>query len=175
MNSFTTALIKRRSIRKFKLEQIQEDELQDILNAGLHAMNAANFQYTKFIVVQNSELSKKLSVLNLKMLMKGDFDPYHNAPTIVLIMSKIDYPCAKEDGALAAGNMANAAFAMGIGSCWIHRENEMFENEDGKELLKQFGVEEELQGVGALVLGYPDEEKKPSDRYNPDRIHRERW
>ena len=49
-----------------------------------------------------------------------------------------------------------AAHSLGLGSCWIHREREMFELPEGKELLSQWGITEPLTGVGALALGYPD-------------------
>ena len=51
--------------------------------------------------------------------------------------------------------MMLAAHAIGLGSCWINREREMFATDEGKELMKQFGLPEGLIGVGALALGYP--------------------
>ena len=59
------------------------------------------------------------------------------------------------DGALVLGNMMNAAHAIGLGSCWINREREMFSSEEGKALMKELGLPEGLVGIGALALGYP--------------------
>ena len=53
---------------------------------------------------------------------------------------------------------ADAAHAIGLGSCWIHREREMFSTPEGKELMKSWGLPEGLVGIGALALGYPAEE-----------------
>ena len=47
-----------------------------------------------------------------------------------------------------------AAHAIGLGSCWINREREMFETDEGKELMKRFGLPDGLIGIGALALGY---------------------
>lgn len=61
-----------------------------------------------------------------------------------------------EDGSCVLENMMLAAHSLGLGSCWIHREREMFESSEGKELLRQWGITEPLTGIGALALGYPD-------------------
>ena len=59
------------------------------------------------------------------------------------------------DGSLVLGNMMLAAHAVGLGSCWINREREMFATEEGKALMAALGLPEGLIGIGALALGYP--------------------
>ena len=63
-----------------------------------------------------------------------------------------------EDGSLAAGNMLNAAYAAGLGSCWIHRSKDIFSSEKGKVLLKQLSLPENLMGVASIALGYANGE-----------------
>ena len=60
-------------------------------------------------------------------------------------------------------NLLNAAHAVGLGSCWVNRAKEVFETEEGKALLKKWGVEGNWVGVGNCILGYADEtpEAKP--------------
>ena len=48
------------------------------------------------------------------------------------------------------GNLMNAAYAAGVGSCWIHRAREVFDSEEGKALLKKWGIEGDYIGVGTL-------------------------
>ncbi|MCF0133907.1 MAG: diguanylate cyclase, partial [Blautia sp.] len=60
------------------------------------------------------------------------------------------------------GNMLNAAHAIGLGSCWIHRAREMFASERGMELLAQWGITEDVEGIGNLALGYAAVEPKPA-------------
>ena len=67
------------------------------------------------------------------------------------------YPVV-ENGSLVLGNLMNAAHAVGLGSCWIHRAKQMFETEEGKELLRKWGLKDTLVGVGNCILGYPDED-----------------
>ena len=52
--------------------------------------------------------------------------------------------------------LLNAAYAVGLGSCWIHRCKEMFSLPEGKALLKEWGLDENLRGVYSIALGYAD-------------------
>ena len=58
-----------------------------------------------------------------------------------------------------------AASSLGVGSCWIHRAREEFDSEEGKALLKKWGIEGDYIGVGHCILGYPDGEyREPKPR-----------
>lgn len=52
------------------------------------------------------------------------------------------------------GNLMNAAHALGVSSCWIHRAKEEFESPEGKALLKELGIEGDYEGIGHCILGY---------------------
>ena len=73
-----------------------------------------------------------------------------------------DAPNGVQDASLVLENMMLAAHAQGLGSCWIHREKEIFATEGGKELMAQWGLPEGLVGIGALALGYPAGEPSPA-------------
>ena len=64
---------------------------------------------------------------------------------------------AVEDGSLVLGNLLNAAHAIGLGSCWIHRAREEFETTEGKALLRRWGLPENLVGIGHCILGHAAE------------------
>ena len=155
MNETIKTLLERRSIRKFKPEQIKEEELNAILEAGMYAPSGANQQSALFVVIQDKELLKKLSAMNAAVLGK-DIDPYYNAPTVILVFADRSKVTPVEDASLALGNMFNAAASLGVGSCWVHRSKQMFETEEGKDLMKKWGVAGDCIGVGSCILGYPD-------------------
>ena len=155
MNETIKTLLERRSIRKFKPEQITEDELNLILEAGMYAPSGANQQSAFFVVVQDKETLRKLSAMNAAVWGK-DVDPYYGAPTVILVFADRSKVTPVEDASLALGNMFNAAASLGIGSCWVHRERQMFETADGKDLLMKWGVTGDYIGVGSCILGYPD-------------------
>ena len=160
-NAVLTALRTRRSIRSYKPEQITDEELKTVLEAGTWAPTGMGFQDPWIVAVQNPLLKEKLSQMNREFL-GTDSDPFYGAPTYVLVFASRPekWRNGVQDASLVLGNMMNAAHAIGLGSCWINREREMFDTEEGKALLKQWGLPEDVMGVGALALGYPAAEPK---------------
>ncbi|MFR9068455.1 MAG: nitroreductase family protein [Faecalibacterium prausnitzii] len=77
---------------------------------------------------------------------------------------------AVQDGSLVMGNLMLAAASLGLGSCWINRAKEEFETEEGKALLRQWGIEGDWVGVGHCILGYPAADPKPAAPRKPDYI-----
>ncbi len=158
MNEVIQTMIDRRSCRAFDPErQISEEQLQDLLTAGLWAASGRGRQNTILIAVQDAEDRAVLSKLNAKYMGKEDFDPYYGARTYILVLAVEDpeYHTGVEDGSLVMGNLMLAAQSMGLASIWIHREKEIFEDEEGKALLKKWGIEGTYRGVGGCAVGYP--------------------
>ena len=155
MNETIMTLLKRRSIKKYKSEQIKDEDLELILKAGMYAPSGANQQSALFIVVQNKETLQKIDKMNAAVIGK-DIHPYHDAPTVILVLADKSKVTPIEDACLALGNMYNAAASLGLGSCWIHRERQIFESAEEKALLKEWGIEGDYIGVGSCILGYPD-------------------
>ena len=155
-NAVITALAQRRSIRAYKPEKITDDELKTVLEAGTWAPTGMGRQDPWIVAVQNPELLKKISRMNAAFL-GTDSDPFYGAPTYVLVFGSDPAVWANSvpDGSLVLGNMMNAAYAIGLGSCWINREREMFATPEGKALMKELGLPDGLIGIGALALGYP--------------------
>ena len=157
MDSTLKDLKERRSIRAYKPDQISEEELRKILEAGTYAPTGMGMQSPKIIVVQDKETRDYLSELNDKYMGSGS-DPFYGAPTVLVVLADRNRPTCVEDGSLVMGNLMNAAHAIGVGSCWIHRAREVFDSEEGKALLKKWGVEGDYIGVGHCILGYPADE-----------------
>ena len=155
-NPVITALAKRRSIRSYKPEQITDDELKTVLEAGTWAPTAKGVQDPWIVAVQKPELLARISRMNAAVWGR-DIDPFYGAPTYVLVFGSDPAVWANSvpDGSLVLGNMMNAAHAIGLGSCWINREREMFATPEGKALMQELGLPEGLIGIGALALGYP--------------------
>ena len=172
MNTEGLEMLKhRRSVRKFQTKQIETEILNQILEAGTYAPTANGKQQPVIIAVQNADTVMKIDNINAKF-RKGQEHPYYGAPTIILVLSNPETIAPVEDGCLVAGNIMNAAYAAGVGSCWIHFCREMFETEDGKNLLKQWGLPENMVGVSSIALGYPDcELPKPLPRKKDYIIH----
>ena len=155
----------RRSIRKYKREQIREEELNTILEAGEYAPTGMGMQSPVMVVVQDKETIEQLRKMNAAIMGKPDADPFYGAPTVVIVLVDSKRPTTNiQDGSLVMGNLMNAAHAVGVGSCWIHRAKEEFESEEGKALLRKWGLDEDYIGVGHCILGYADEEPEAKPR-----------
>ena len=154
-NAVLQALRTRRSIRSYTPEQITDDELETVLEAGTWAPTAKGLQDPWIVAVQKPELLQRICRMNAAVWGREDIDPFYGAPTYVLVFATADWVNALADGSLVLGNMMLAAHAIGLGSCWINREREMFATEGGKALMAELGLPEGLMGIGALALGYP--------------------
>lgn len=155
MNETIKTLKERRSIRKYKENQISDEELNQILEAGEYAPTGRGAQSPIMVVVQDKELIKELSKINAE-IMGITSDPFYGAPTVIIVLADKTRNTYKEDGSLVMGNLMNAAHSLGVDSCWINRAKEVFESERGKELLKDWGIEGDYEGIGHCILGYRD-------------------
>lgn len=77
---------------------------------------------------------------------------------IILVLGDPSMPTFVEDGSCVLENMMLAAHSLGLGSVWVNRERQMFDSEEGKNLLKEWDLPITLRGVGAIALGYPAKE-----------------
>ena len=151
MTNETLETIKsRRSCRAYKPEQITDEELNAVLEAGTYAASAMGRQSAK--------------------IMGKDTDPMYGAPTILVVLADAGSKNAVQDGSLVMGNLMLAAASLGLGSCWINRAKEEFESDEGKALLRQWGIEGDWVGVGHCILGYPAADPKPAAPRKPDYI-----
>ena len=145
----------RRSIRSFRPEQIKDEELNAILDAGTWAPSGGGDQSAVIVAVQDKAIISRLEKLNAAVIGDMSETPFYGAPTVIAVLAdKTVRPTYVEDGSLVLGNLQNAAYAVGVGSCWIHRAKEVFSSDEGKAFLKKWGLSENLVGVGFCVLGY---------------------
>ena len=148
----------RRSVRKYKSDMIPKDIIEKIIEAGTYAPTGMNRQTPIIIAVTNKEVRDKLSKLNASF-MGLENDPFYNAPVVLIVLAERSFPTYVYDGSLVMGNLLNAAKACGVSSCWIHRAKEEFETEEGKQILKELGIEGDFEGIGHCILGYADDDE----------------
>ena len=159
--NFLDIIRTRRSCRSYKPQQITDEQLNAVLEAGTYAPTSRGLQSPFIVAIQNKDLLKLLAEMNAEV-MGTTTNPYYDAPTYILVFVPDGFANGVYDAALVLENMMLAAHAQGLGSCWIHREREMFATEEGKELMKQWGLPDGLIGIGALALGYPEGEPAPA-------------
>lgn len=177
MNETIKNLIERRSIRKYKVTQIDDKNLDLIVKAGSYAANAGGRQSPVMVILQNQETIIKLGKINKRMFFENSGkvakmgnvstaqpsiaddsqieSAFYGAPTVITIFSTKSDGYKLEDCSLVIGNMMIAAHSIGIGSCFIGRAAETFATDEGQKLIQQWGLNEDYVAVGHCILGYP--------------------
>ena len=161
MNETVKNLISRKSCKSYQDKHVIKELLDEIVAAGLNAPSGMNKQTPRFVVVSDDQVVKQLSDMNAAVAGMP-FDPFYGAKDVIIVLAKKEATYLY-DGSLAMGNLMNAAWSMGIGSRWIHRAKEVFESDEGKKLLKAWGIEDEVEGIGFCILGYAKEEKEKTE------------
>lgn len=147
-------LCERRSVRSYQSRPVEEETLKKILKAGTYAPTGRNRQSPIMVVVQDARMRERLRRMNAAIMGTPDGDPFYGASTIVVVLADRTIPTCVEDGCLVMGNLMNAAYAVGVDSCWIHRAREEFDSEEGKRLLREWGIDGDYVGIGHCILGY---------------------
>lgn len=153
MDKTLSDLKERRSCRKYLPKQVEKEKLEAILEAGTYAPTGMGKQSPVIVAIQDSKLIQKIAKLNAQV-MNIDKDPFYGAPTLVIVLANPEIRTYLYDGALVMGNLLNAAQAVGVDSCYIFRAKEVFATEEGKELLKQWNIPTNYEGIGNCILGY---------------------
>lgn len=147
----------RRSIRAYEDRMPPKELIMQVAEAGTYAPTGMGRQSPVIIAVTDKTIRDSLSRMNAAV-MGTDSDPFYGAPVVLVVLADRNCPTYLYDGSLVIGNLLNAAHAVGLGSCWIHRAREVFDSEAGKALLKEWGLEGDYEGIGNCILGYPAQE-----------------
>lgn len=178
MNKVIDTIIKRRTIRNYKPQQIDPEVLKEILDAGLYAPSGGGRQSPVMLVCQDAEVNEQLGRLNRRLFGKANSDGirfvsrvqrsiadddniasgFYGAPTVVTLFSPRKWAYGVHDCTAAAVTMSLAAWSLGIGCCYVSRAEETFETELGKEVMARAGIGVEYVARVCLCLGYPEGE-----------------
>ena len=163
----------RRSIRKYQSRQIEREDLEKIMEAGLYAPNAGGGQRTMIVAIHNRELCEKIGKLNAakfdRSKLAGSYvskeqpslidDPtiksgFYGAPAVCAVFAPKNFLYSVPDAFCCAENMVLAAAERGLASCIVARGEETFDNETGKELLRAWNVPDNYIARCFGLLGY---------------------
>ncbi len=172
----------RRSCRAFSSQMPERALLEKICEAGTWAPTGHGKQSPLIVAITNKSLRDRLSAMNARIwneltIARGGvahegIDPFYGAPVVLLVLADRSVPTYLYDGCAVLTNMANAAEAVGLASCWIHRAKQEFDSEEGKQILKELGIEGDYEGIDHLVVGYPS---KPIPSPLPRKTDYIRW
>lgn len=180
MNETMQTILHRRAIRRFDERQIEEEILQQIVQAGLYAPSAGGKQGVIFAVCQDREVNERLGKIkranshphmataknyvskeqpsiadDLKLV-----NAFYDAPTVITMFAPKNFLFSADDCAVAAENMMLAADSLGIGSCYIGQGWTAFADSYGQEILRKWKIRTDYYAVMQLLLGYPKADDK---------------
>lgn len=178
------AIKTRRSTRKFRSSPIEQEKLDQVLEAGRYAPSGGNCQTCHFIVVRSKDVLDELarltqsafakmettegmykSIVNsIKASKKGGYVFHYDPPCLVIVADRKDYGNNIADCSCALENMMIAANELDLGSCWINQLKWLNEDEELLKYEQTLGLGENERVYGALALGYPDTEDGLPDR-----------
>lgn len=163
----------RRSIRKYQDRQIEREDLEKIIEAGLYAPNAGGGQRTMIVAIYNRELCETIGKLNAakfdRSRLAGSYvskeqpslidDPmiksgFYGAPTVCAVFALRNFLYSIADAFCCAENMVLAAAERGLASCIVARGEETFENKIGEEFLKKWHIPDNYIARCFVLLGY---------------------
>lgn len=148
-------MMTRRSVRKYLGTPVPAEVIDRIITAGLYAPTGRNMQSPIIVAVTDRELRDRLSRMNAAV-MGSDGDPFYGAPAVLVVLADRSCRTHVYDGSLVMGNLMLAAHDAGLGSCWIHRAREVFDTDEGREILRGLGIEGDYEGIGNCIIGYAD-------------------
>lgn len=170
MNEIIQNLLTRRSVRTYKEDQISDEDLNLILEAAKFAPSGMGKQDWHFTAVQNKEKIEKL-VSAIKEALKNssveqfqkmgsnpNFNPFYNAPTIILTAYDKNSITGVSDCSAALENIFLAAHSLNIGSCWIHILTFAGSDPKVRSILTELGVPEDYELSGTAALGFNSKE-----------------
>ena len=164
---------KRRACRKFNDKPVEDEKINEIVQAGLHAPSGMGRQTPVIIVIKDKKTRDELAKLNNDLAggrWGDDFDPFYGAPVILLVIADKN-GLSVHDGSATIENMLLEATNQGLATCWIHRAEEEIKSEEGRKLLSFTGLDfNNYIGIGHIALGYTDIKEYPQKVIKEGRV-----
>ncbi len=178
MNEVIKTILERRAVRKYEDRPVSREDLELIVKCGQYAATGMGVQPWHFTVVTDRKVLDKLSEANkeimladpntpapvLESIRSGQFDTYRGAPCAVLVSGEGTGQNTIADCANAVENMAIAAKALGLDSCYLASFQVCLNAPGGETLKRELGIPEGYVPNFALSIGYGAEKPEPAPR-----------
>lgn len=164
------AIFKRRSIRKYKDQPVEKEKIELLLRAAMQAPTSGNQRPWEFLVVENKDSLKRLSLTSKYSMMVA------KAPIAIIMLGNKDlfqYPEDWEkDLAAATQNLLLEAVDLGLGAVWIGVAPLLDCMENVRSVC---ALPSNIDPFAIVAVGYSLEDKEPIDRFEQSRIHYEKY
>lgn len=161
----------RRSIRKYEDKAVSDEKIQKLLRAAMYAPSAGNEKPWHFIVIKDREILNEIPKFHpyTQMLLEA---PLAIVPCCDTSNLKYNGAFWVQDMAASIQNILLEAKHLGLGSCWcgVYSRQELVD-----KVSQLLGTPKHIIPVAIIALGYPGEEREVRERFNPDRVHNNKW
>lgn len=161
MNEVYQNIMTRRSVRAFKKQPIDREDLMTIAKAGVHAPSGMNRQSWQFTILNQQEKIQRLAKAIANVLNRGEGYNFYEPDAIILVSNENDNPNGLADSACALQNMFLMAHSLGIGSVWINQLKTICDDASIRPMLDEMGIPSNHIVYGIAALGYAAEEGNP--------------
>lgn len=168
-NELLELIKKRHSCRNYSDKKVEQEKIDQVIQAGIDAPTGMNRQETIFLAITDEKMIEKLSRLNASIMGRPG-DPFYGAKAVIVVLAKKQARTYVYDGAIASAYMLLEAEALSLGACWIHRAKESFMTLEGQEILKAAGINEDVEGIANIILGYEGGEANIHSKSSEGRI-----
>ena len=156
----------RRTIRKFRQDELSVEQLNKYIDAARVAPSAANIQPLKYVVVKSREMSEKMfPLVKWAGYLAPDYNPKEGERPTAYIVVCADTTIRKAgydmDIGAAVENMMLCALADNVGACWML-------SIDRDEIRKLLSIDEHLEISCVVAMGYLAETPKEAAVVNGD-------
>ena len=181
-NPVIDVILSRRSVRKYKPEQVEEALLSSVIEAGRAAPSGGNAQLTHIMVIQDANVLNQIiqiskdefakmpvhdnlyaglrSTIEHARMPDFDFNYLYGAPTLIIIANKKECMNAMADSICALQNILIAAEALGLGACYQNAPHWLDDSEGFRDYMYTLGLGQDETIAGAVSLGYSAEEPR---------------
>ncbi|HBQ63624.1 MAG TPA: nitroreductase family protein [Clostridiales bacterium] len=165
-------IFKRRSVRSFTSEPVGPEKTQQLLRAAMQAPSACNTQAWEFIAVTDRSMLDRIA----------ESHPYakmcREATLAIIVLACPDMQSGISDGffpqdcAAVTENILLEAVSLGLGAVWCG----VYPKERLISLMRELmGIPEDRIPFNIIAVGYPRTEPKVVDRYDPAKVHYDRY
>ena len=172
---FLSVITKRRSIRRYRAEQIEPEKVELLAEAALRAPSSRGLNHWEYIFVSDKSLLRDISMSK----PHGASFLKNAALGIVVCADSEKTDVWIEDASIASIYIHLTAVSLGLGSCWIQIRGRMHDQTKTAEdhIAGVLGIPQHLRVESVIAVGYPDEEKSPHSKQSLqyEKIHRDRF
>ncbi|MDR1438366.1 MAG: nitroreductase family protein [Puniceicoccales bacterium] len=164
-NSTIQSILARRSVRSYSQKEVSREDMDTILNCGIHAPTAWHREPWAIRAIQDRETLRQFDLDCLEWIKKAQpsaaglfsgesASVFYHAPALVIVSGDRSSPFATIDCSLVGENLMIAANALGIGSCAIGFAAEFLKSSDGNPWKKKFKIADNFESVIAIIFGH---------------------